>query len=88
MRFKPVQRWGSSPSWRCSPRSLGRSASAAPAGSSAWRVGWLTNAVLARGLVRSGSARLGPADQVTLARATLAGGVAALTADAFSEVAR
>ena len=50
--------------------------------------GLFTNGLLARGLVRSGSARLGPADQVTLARSTLAGGVAAITADAFSEVAR
>jgi len=50
--------------------------------------GLFTNALLARGLVRSGSARLGPADQVTLARSTLAGGVAAITADAFSEVAQ
>jgi phosphatidylglycerophosphate synthase len=49
--------------------------------------GLFTNALLARGLVRSGSARLGPADQVTLARSTLAGGVAAMTADTFSEVA-
>lgn len=48
--------------------------------------GLFTNGLLARGLARSGSVRLGPADQVTLARSTLAGGVAAMTADAFSEV--
>jgi phosphatidylglycerophosphate synthase len=53
--------------------------------------GWLTgvacavlvNACLAGALVRSGTARLGPADRVTLARATLVCAVAALTADAL-----
>ncbi|MEP7194705.1 MAG: CDP-alcohol phosphatidyltransferase family protein [Actinomycetota bacterium] len=43
--------------------------------------GVITNALLTRGLVRYGADRLGPADWVTLARATLAGGVAALIAD-------
>ena len=42
----------------------------------------ITNSALARGLARHGD-RLGPADRVTLTRATLAGGVAALTADSF-----
>jgi phosphatidylglycerophosphate synthase len=45
--------------------------------------GVITNALLARGLARYRADRLGPADWVTLARATLAGGVAALTADSF-----
>ncbi len=53
--------------------------------------GWLAGAawgvatyvILARGLARSGGDRLGPADRVTLARATLVGGVTALVADAF-----
>lgn len=45
--------------------------------------GVVTNAVVARGLYRNGSRALGPADLVTLVRATLAGGVAALTADSF-----
>ncbi len=52
--------------------------------------GWLvgiacgvgTNLALARGLDRSAAA-LGPADRVTLLRATLIGAVAALTADSF-----
>jgi phosphatidylglycerophosphate synthase len=40
-------------------------------------------AALARGLVHDGGDRLGPASWVTLARATLAVGVAALVADSF-----
>jgi phosphatidylglycerophosphate synthase len=47
--------------------------------------GLVTNAALARGL--AGSEGLGPADRVTLLRATLVGGVAALTADWFSQPA-
>ncbi len=54
--------------------------------------GWLAGvaygiimcAALARGLHRSGMAGLGPADQVTLLRATLVGAVTALTVDSFS----
>jgi phosphatidylglycerophosphate synthase len=46
-------------------------------------VGVIVNLLLARGLVRHDAARLGPADRVTLTRATLAGGVAALVADSF-----
>ncbi|WP_245716406.1 CDP-alcohol phosphatidyltransferase family protein [Micromonospora humi] len=46
--------------------------------------GVVTLAVLGRGLRRSGAERLGPADWVTLGRATLAGGVTALVADSFS----
>jgi phosphatidylglycerophosphate synthase len=42
---------------------------------------------LTQGLHRSGAAALGPADWVTLARATLVGGVAALTADSFGRSA-
>jgi phosphatidylglycerophosphate synthase len=53
--------------------------------------GWLTGTAygvfvcvaLTLGLHRSGAATLGPADRVTLARATLVGGVAALTVDSF-----
>jgi phosphatidylglycerophosphate synthase len=55
-------------------------------------VGWLTGAVygvalwflLRRALRRSGARTFGPANQVTLARATLVGGVAALTASSVS----
>lgn len=54
-------------------------------------VGWLVgaayglvvNALLAVGLARAGAAALGPANAVTLSRATLVGGVAALVADSF-----
>jgi phosphatidylglycerophosphate synthase len=53
----------------------------------AWVVGiacgWITNAALGRGLVRYGAHGIGPAGWVTLTRATLAGGVAALTTDSF-----
>lgn len=53
--------------------------------------GWLlgiacgvgTNVALTRGLDRFAAATLGPADRVTLFRATLVGAVAALMADAF-----
>ena len=45
--------------------------------------GLIANLLLAQGLVRHGADRLGPADRVTLTRATLAGGVAALVADSF-----
>ncbi len=41
------------------------------------------NLLLARGLARHGAAGLGPADRVTLARATLTVAVAALVADSF-----
>ncbi len=57
----------------------------------AWAVGItcgvITNAALARGLSYYRADRLGPADWVTLARATLAVGVAALVADSFREPA-
>ena len=49
--------------------------------------GVIMNAALARGLSRYRSDRLGPADWVTLARATLAVGVAALIADSFDQPA-
>ena len=56
-----------------------------PAG---WAVGVtcgaITNAGLARGLSHYRSDRLGPANWVTLARATLAVGIAALVADSFA----
>ena len=44
-------------------------------------------AALAVGLARDGADRLRPADQVTLARATLAGGVAALVTDSIARPA-
>jgi len=47
-------------------------------------VGLTTNVALARALHRAGSRTLGPANLVTLGRATLVGGVAALVADSFS----
>jgi phosphatidylglycerophosphate synthase len=50
--------------------------------------GFVMNAALARGVLRYRSRRLGPADWVTLARATLAVGVAALVADSFDEPAQ
>jgi phosphatidylglycerophosphate synthase len=57
--------------------------------------GWLAGiayglvvcAALTRGLNRSGVAALGPADRVTLLRATLVGGVTALTVDSFARPA-
>ena len=59
-----------------------------PAG---WAVGIscgvITTAALARGLAYYRADRLSPADWVTLARATLAVGVAALVADSFAEPA-
>ncbi len=45
--------------------------------------GVIISALLARGLARFGADQLGPADVVTLTRVTLAGGVAALTADSY-----
>lgn len=45
--------------------------------------GLTTNALLWRGLARTGALTLGAANRVTLIRATLVGGVAALTADAL-----
>jgi phosphatidylglycerophosphate synthase len=56
-------------------------------GVSGWLVGLacglVTNTTVAHGLTRSGMGAAGPADRVTLTRAILAGGVAALVADAF-----
>jgi phosphatidylglycerophosphate synthase len=49
--------------------------------------GVITNTALARGLSHYRADRLGPADWVTLARATLAVGVAALVADSFGHPA-
>src|SRR5512142_2033687 len=49
--------------------------------------GVITNAALARGLSRYRAERLSPADWVTLARATLAVGVAALVAGSFADPA-
>jgi len=45
--------------------------------------GLATCAALTHGLYRSGKVALGPADRVTLGRATLVGGVAALAADSL-----
>src|SRR5918999_3940747 len=50
--------------------------------------GAIMTAALARGVLRHRPHRLGPADWVTLARATLAVGVAALVADSFDESAQ
>ncbi|MEO7372370.1 MAG: CDP-alcohol phosphatidyltransferase family protein [Terrimesophilobacter sp.] len=54
-------------------------------GAAGWSAGILyaiaLNALLARAVIRRGSHGLGPADWVTLARATLIGGVTALVAD-------
>jgi phosphatidylglycerophosphate synthase len=49
--------------------------------------GVITNAALAHGLSRYRADRLSPADWVTLARATVAVGVAALVADSFAQPA-
>ena len=65
------------------PRLRRRSAWDAPAGSSGPRRALILDAALARALWRDPAARLGPAGWVTLTRATLAVGVAALTADSF-----
>ncbi|MCW2542346.1 MAG: CDP-alcohol phosphatidyltransferase [Frankiales bacterium] len=46
--------------------------------------GLITNLLLNRGLIRSAARALGPANRVTLTRATLAGGTAALIADRVS----
>lgn len=49
--------------------------------------GAITSAALGRGLIRRGLDGLGPADRVTLTRAILACGVAALVADSFGRPA-
>jgi phosphatidylglycerophosphate synthase len=49
--------------------------------------GLVMTVLLARGLVRYGTEQLPPADRVTLTRAILVGGVAALTADSFDRPA-
>jgi phosphatidylglycerophosphate synthase len=60
-------------------------------GTAGWLVGVVYGAamcaVISWGLRQSGSTELGPADQVTLARATLVGAVAALTVDSFDRPA-
>ncbi len=70
---------------------LGALAGTVGLGGAGWVVGVtcgvIMNAALARGLARQRSDRLAPADWVTLARATLAVGVAALTADSFDQPA-
>lgn len=57
-------------------------------GTAGWLVGTgyslVACAVLTRGMRRCGAEELGPADRVTLARAILVGGVAALTVDSFA----
>jgi phosphatidylglycerophosphate synthase len=50
-------------------------------------VGLIANVLLAGSLARHGAGGLGPADRVTLTRATLVGCVAALVADSFSRPA-
>jgi phosphatidylglycerophosphate synthase len=63
-------------------------AAAAGLSGAGWLVGLAcgvaTAALLAGGLNQAGLARLTPADRVTLARAVLVGGVAALVADGFA----
>jgi len=58
-------------------------------GPAGWGVGLACGGVMSLALARGrsywGTDRLGPADWVTLARATLAAGVAALVADSFAE---
>jgi phosphatidylglycerophosphate synthase len=49
--------------------------------------GLLTNLLLSRGLIRSAAAALGPANRVTLTRATLVGAAAALITEAVSRPA-
>jgi phosphatidylglycerophosphate synthase len=65
---------------------LGETAGLSDAG---WLVGLTYGAALCGlltwGMHRSGALHLGPADWVTLARAVLVGGVAALTADSFDK---
>lgn len=46
--------------------------------------GLATSLLLARGMANHGAGGLGPADRVTLMRATLVGGVATLVADSFA----
>jgi len=57
-------------------------------GAAGWVVGVIygviTATLLTYGLVDQGAVRLGPADRVTLTRAVLVGGVAALVADSFT----
>lgn len=57
-------------------------------GAAGWAVGVtygvMTAALLTRGLIDQGKDSLGPADRVTLARAVLVGGVAALVGDSFA----
>jgi phosphatidylglycerophosphate synthase len=50
--------------------------------------GVVLNALLARGLAAAGQAALGPANRITLLRATLVGGVAALTAGSLPHTTR
>ena len=67
---------------------LGALAGTVGLGAAGWLAGVscgvIGSVLLARALARHGTARLGPADRVTLTRAVLVGGVAALTADSFA----
>jgi len=67
---------------------LGLLALAVGLGGAGWATGvacgMFVNGALARGLAHHGSDGLGPAGRVTLTRAVLVCGVAALTADSFS----
>jgi len=75
----------------CTLAGLGALATTVGLNGSAWVVGVAcavgTNAVLVGGLTRQRQHRLGPADWVTMTRAVLVGGVAALTAESFSRSA-
>lgn len=70
---------------------LGGLAATIGLGGAGWVVGItcaaITSVALGRGLTRDGLDGLGPADRVTLTRAMLACGVAALTADSFGRPA-
>ncbi|MEN3308234.1 MAG: hypothetical protein V7603_4436 [Micromonosporaceae bacterium] len=70
---------------------LGGLAGTVGLGGAGWLAGLAYGAVmctvLSRGLGQAGARGLGPADWVTLTRATLAGGVAALTVDSFDRPA-
>jgi phosphatidylglycerophosphate synthase len=70
---------------------LGALAATAGLGAAGWLAGIgcavVGSAVLVRAMARRGVPRLGPADRVTLTRAVLTGGVAALVADSFTHPA-
>ncbi|WP_017556045.1 CDP-alcohol phosphatidyltransferase family protein [Nocardiopsis baichengensis] len=85
---RPGPWWGTALGAAAQPVLLALIASTVGLGAAGWAVGcayalalW---ALLARALRRDGAVSMRPADRVTLARAVLVGGVAALVADAAS----